>query len=144
MELYVADASVGAKWFLEEELEDEARQLFNLLKEKKARIVVPELFYVEMGSILRRRVQRRTIRYQHASRIQDELTKLPLERYSDHELSDVALENAVQFAISIYDAIYLSLAEIYAAPLVTADDVLIKTCKNRFDFILPLREFGEG
>ena len=66
--------------------------------------------------------------------------KLSLERYSDRELSDVALENALQYGISVYDALYVSLAEIYVAPLVTADETLFKACKGRFDFILSLEE----
>lgn len=76
--------------------------------------------------------------YDHVSKMIDELARLPLEQYSDSELFDVAFDNAIQLKISAYDAIYVSLAEIYVAPLVTADDELIKACKNRFDFILPL------
>ena len=142
MDSYVVDASVGAKWFLEEQTITEANQLLLLFKQGKAKIVVPELFYIEMSSVLRKRINGKTIGFQLASNIQNELSKLEFERYSDHELVDIALENAVQFGISAYDAIYISLAEIYVAPFVTADEVLIRACKDQFDFILPLKEFG--
>lgn len=71
----------------------------------------------------------------------DHVMKFPLKRYPDYELADVAVENAAIYKISVYDSIYLSLAEIYVAPLVTADQSLIKVCKGRFDFLLPLSEF---
>ena len=80
--------------------------------------------------------------FQDAVRNHDQIMALKLERYSDHELSDIALKNALQYKISTYDALYLSLAEIYLAPLVTADDSLFKACKDRFDFIEHLSEMS--
>ncbi|OGX03416.1 MAG: hypothetical protein A3G87_09165 [Omnitrophica bacterium RIFCSPLOWO2_12_FULL_50_11] len=143
MERWIVDASVAAKWFFEEELQGQALALYRRLKDKEIEVIVPDLFYIEMASICRERIRRKMIRSHEASRIFKELIDIPLQRYSDYELSDIALENAVQFGISVYDAIYLSLAEIYVAPLVTADELLIKSCHRKFDFILPLREFGK-
>ncbi|MBI3999283.1 MAG: hypothetical protein HY351_01590, partial [Candidatus Omnitrophica bacterium] len=58
----------------------------------------------------------------------------------DKELADVAVENAIQYEVTVYDGLYVALAEIYVAPLVTADNGILKALKNRFDFILPLEE----
>lgn len=63
-----------------------------------------------------------------------------LQRYADFELADVALENALRFNISAYDGLYLALAEIYVAPLVTADETLLQACRGRFDFIESLKD----
>ena len=140
MERMVIDASVGAKWIFEEESSAEALSLIEQAWNGQLKLLVPELFYVEVANICWQRMQRKMSSYDYVSKMIDELARLPLEQYSDSELFDVAFDNATQFKISAYDAIYVSLAEIYVVPLVTADDMLIKTCKGRFDFILPLDE----
>ena len=143
METYIVDASVGTKWFFKEESSAVAENLIRQVEAREIRAVVPDLFYAELANIFWKRFQRRQIKATAGLNAFDVLMGFKLERYSDYELSDVALENAVQLGISAYDAVYVSLAEIYAAPLVTADHALIKACKNKFDFILPLSEFGK-
>lgn len=140
MKACVVDASVGAKWFFNEELNEQSRSLISRLEKREIDLIVPEIFYVELANVFRKRVQRKEITAPDAIRAFDLLSSFSLKRYSDHELSDVALENAIQLGISVYDAIYISLAEIYVTPLVTADNELIKACKGRFDFLLPLWE----
>lgn len=104
------------------------------LSRQEIRIVVPEIFYSELASTCWKSVKRRGVPIGCAIAYLDCVMDLPLETYSDRELSDVALENALRFNISVYDALYLSLAEVYLAPFVTADEALVKACK-RFDFI---------
>ncbi len=140
MKSCVVDASVGAKWFFNEELNREARSLISRLEKKEVDLIVPEIFYAELASVFRKRVQKKEVTAAAAFEAFDLLTAFSLRRYSDHELSGVALENAIRLEISVYDAIYISLAEIYVIPLVTADHQLINTCKGRFDFLFPLWE----
>ena len=140
MNTYIVDASVAVKWFLEEENQKSAIHLANECGKNRIKIIVPEFFFVEMANVFWSKTERNLLKIFEAMEMMDRLVKLGLKRYSDHELSEVALENALQYGISVYDALYVSLAEIYVAPLVTADETLIKACKNRFDFILPLQE----
>lgn len=141
MKQWVVDASVGAKWFFEEALQEKALHLIEGAKQNLITLIVPEFFYIELASVCRKRVRGKKISVGDALDALDRIVGLPLTKYSDAELSDVALENALRFGISVYDGLYLALAEIYVAPLVTADEILLKACKGRFDFIESLQDF---
>lgn len=131
----IIDASVGAKWFLGEEFSEIANRLKEDAAQEKIEIVVPEFFYSEMANIFWKEVRKKKMKIRDAQEGMDRLMGLPLQKYADQELSDVALDNALQFGISVYDALYLSLAEVYVSPLITADKELFKACHKRFDFI---------
>ena len=142
MNQYTLDASVGAKWLFDEELSEKAVLLLQELKQNKIEIIVPELFYVELGSICWSKVKRKQSALEYAVEGLDKILGFTLKTYPDQELADVALENALRFGISVYDGLYLALAEIYVAPLVTADEILLKACEGRFDFIESLQDFS--
>lgn len=55
MNAYVLDASVAAKWFLpatHETLTEQALRLFRGLRGQPLRLVVPDLFWPEIGNLL--------------------------------------------------------------------------------------------
>lgn len=141
LDYVVLDASVGVKWFFKEEGWEKAAFFKSQFLEQQIKIVVPEIFYAELASACFKRVRRKILSTEQAMAYLDEAIDLPLQRYSDHELSDVAMGNALQYRISVYDALYLSLAEIYTSPLITADRALLKACGGRFDFIESLEDF---
>lgn len=142
MKRVVLDASVGVKWFFEEEESDRAALLMNSIEEKQIEVVVPEIFYPEFAGTCWKKVKKKKAALAWAIKALDDVMALPFTKYPDFELADVALENALLYKISVYDALYLSLAEIYVAPLVTADETLLKACRGRFDFIEPLSRFS--
>ena len=138
--IFVLDASVGAKWFCQEALSEEASQLLERVVSREIRGVVPEFFFSELALVCVRRQRRKMITVAQALADLDEVMELPLESYPDKELLDVALENALRFGVSVYDGIYLALAKAFVAPLVTADETLLKACRGRFDFIESLQD----
>lgn len=140
MNRFIIDASVGAKWVFEEELSDKAALLLKRIREKEIEIIVPGIFYAELASTCWLKVKRKLATVEESVQALDNLLGSKLYFYSDHELSDVALENALRFDISVYDGMYLALAEIYLAPLVTADQKLLQACQKRFEFIESLRD----
>jgi len=140
VDTFILDASVGVKWFFHEEASDKALTFLERLDQKKIRIVVPEIFYMELASACWKREKKREISEEYAIKIPHRIESFSLEKYPDYELFGVALDNALHYEISVYDAVYLSLAEIYLAPLVTADQMLLKACQGRFDFIESLRD----
>jgi len=143
MKTYAVDASVAVKWFLEEEDQDIAVRLADQFEENKIRLVVPDFFFVEMANVFWSKTAGNLLKVSEGIVMMDKLMELGLKRYSDHELSDVALENALHLDISVYDAMYVSLAEIYTAPLVTADLDLIKACRRKqFHWIAPLQDLS--
>lgn len=143
MDQVIIDACVGAKWFLEEEFKEKADALLERALQREIKLIVPEFFYSELGSILWKGVRKKLVAVRRAQEILNRTMELPLQTYSDRELSDVAMDNAMIFGISVYDALYLSLAEVYVAPLITADKALFKACHKRFDFIEYLGDLKE-
>jgi predicted nucleic acid-binding protein len=144
METFVVDASVGVKWLFPEEMTENANVLKERLNFGKARIVVPEIFYAEVASACWKRVRRKRILSVEAMRALDLAASFPLKKYSDFELADVGLEHSLRLGVSVYDGLYLALAEIYVSPLVTADEMLYRACEGKFEFIEFLGEIKIG
>ena len=135
----IVDASVGCKWFFEENLQEKAHALLRAMWKRKILLTVPEFFYLEFANICWKRVRRGLIHSEIAVQTLDRALKLPLDRYRDRELAPAALQNAALFDISVYDGLYLSLSQFYTAPLVTADEKLVEACRRRnFEFVEPL------
>ena len=131
----VVDACVGIKWFFDEELKKEADSLVDQAEGGKIKIIVPGIFYSEFTNVLWRKTVEETVDIGTAQKILGRLLALPFEKFPDEELCDAAFDNALLFDISVYDALYLSLAEVYGATLVTADKALFQACKKTFDLI---------
>lgn len=140
MKQCVIDASVAAKWLVEESQKKEAGVLLAELCQNQREVIVPEFFYSEIANICWKWVRRKMMEVKDAIKALDFVLSLPLKRYPDQELADVALENALRLNVSVYDGIYIAVAEIYVAPLITADEALLRACRGRFDFIEPLNK----
>lgn len=138
---YIIDASVGTMWIIKEEGSSKAVRFLEHVGLNKCRLIVPEFFYCEVGNACWKGVQMKRLSWKDAVVGLDRILDLNLQRRSDSEFADVALENALYYRISVYDALYISLAETYVAPLVTADKNLIRACRaKKFDFIESLEE----
>jgi predicted nucleic acid-binding protein len=113
----VVDASVAFKWFVREPLTPEARRLlapsFNL--------IVPDLLWPELGSALWKRVRRQQMTPAEAQDTLRDIRRVPMETRAMETLMPRALEIATVASRSVYDCIYLSLAELEGVPFVTAD-----------------------
>ena len=140
MKEFVLDASVVAKWIFQEEDSEKAEIFRQELKDEKIKIFVPEFLWLELANICWLKVKRKFSTVEKAIEGLDQILDSPLKFYPDRELADVALENALRFGVPAYDGLYLALAEVYFAPLVTADEKLFKICRGRFDFIESLKE----
>ncbi|HXV27924.1 MAG TPA: type II toxin-antitoxin system VapC family toxin [bacterium] len=135
MDQVIVDASVGIKWFFQEHDSEKAILLLDRFQRGEIKMIVPEIFYSEVASSYWKKVRKKLASVSQAIESLDRIIGLSVTKYSDFELADVGLENALRFGISVYDGLYLALAEIYLAPLITADKVLYNACSRRFDFI---------
>lgn len=122
----VIDASVAAKWYLEEDGSPEARRL---VQTGVAR-VAPELVLAELASVAWKNLRRGEITADQARDIAvfscrhfDRL--VPLEA-----LAERAFEIAVEIDRPVYDAFYLACAESLEATLVTDDDRLLEAVRG--------------
>ncbi len=123
----VVDASVGIKLFVEEPGSDVADRLFGeLANNPLARFYVPDLFFVECANILWKYVRRYGYPPENARQDVADLRALALLTVSTADLIGPALELALTYDITTYDASYAALARQLSLPLITADERLAR------------------
>ena len=136
---YVLDASVIVKWFLhhQESDRDRALALRDLHISGRSTIYIPGLALLEVLNAVR-----------FSPKADEEAGETALETLQDLNLetksADVNLlrkANAIAWAykITIYDALYVAVAEQVGYPLITADEVMVKKLKGH-SLVVPLRE----
>lgn len=135
----VVDASVGIKLFVTEPDSAQADALFaRLTEERPSTFYVPDLFFVECANILWKYVRR--FGYPAANARQDvaDLQQLRLQTVSTADLLLPALELALAYDLTVYDACYAALAQEIGCPLITADAALRRQLTASAITVLPL------
>jgi predicted nucleic acid-binding protein len=116
--ILVIDASVAAKWFVDEPFSEEARSVLLALRDRPERFVVPELFFVEMLSVL----SRITESEEQLKELLGILEELGLARLAlGHETLRRAAELAFSWGLTAYDAVYAATADLLGGQWLTAD-----------------------
>jgi predicted nucleic acid-binding protein len=116
--IFIVDTSVAIKWFVKEDLHEQAIALSELGHE----LVAPNLIFAEVANVLRRRVRLGHISGEQAARSVKNLAKafkyiVPIEA-----LIDAAFDHSAQLDHSVYDVVYLVCAlERPGSFLVTSD-----------------------
>jgi predicted nucleic acid-binding protein len=122
--LIVVDASVVIKWFHEEEGTKAAEKLQQQIAKGELRAIVPPLLFYEVANVLTVKADSEIEQVVETLKV---LENLPFQVV---EVSPMVLEEAIRLAhqnhISVYDAIYVALAILSEARLVTADVKLMK------------------
>ena len=138
---YVVDASVLVKWFLHEKEGDRDRALAlrDLHISRRSTLFIPQLALLEVLNAVR-----------FSPKAEEEDGEMALETLHDLHLETRPAEldllrkaNAIAWAykITIYDALYVALAEQVGYPLITADEVMVKKLKGH-SIVVPLRELA--
>ena len=137
----ILDASVAAKWFLpgaSETLAAEAADLLASYSAGRLRLLVPDLFWPEVGNVLWKAA--RQGRMSRASAEQAiaalEGRRIPTARTAP--LLSAAFTIAMSTDRTVYDSVYVALAVLSNMPLVTADERLANALAARF----PVRWLG--
>ena len=122
MNILVVDASVAIKWFVPEVHSAEAIRWRNGPDE----FHVPAVFFeLEFANILWKKIRRTEITRLEADEIFVELAVLPLIRHPESPLILPAFELADRYQRSVYDALYVALADQLNGRMLTADQRLI-------------------
>jgi predicted nucleic acid-binding protein len=134
---YVVDASVLVKWFVDEDDRDRAIALRDLHTTGRSILYVSELTFLEILNAFRYAPKAREA---HAAEALQILQDLHLQlKPTDFDL--LRRTNAIAWAykITIYDALYVALAEQLGYPLITADEKMQRRLKQH-SAVVPLRE----
>jgi predicted nucleic acid-binding protein len=97
-------------------------------------IHAPHLLDAEVGQVLRRYVRSRLIRVHRAETALHRLRRLPMARYEHTGLLERAFE--LRDNVTVYDGLYLALAEALSIPLLTKDGALQGVPGCRADVVL--------
>ncbi len=140
---WIVDASVAVKLYLPEDLSNAAASLFNEPSViGRRRFFVPDLFYLECANIFWKYVRRFNIPESHARKSLRNLGSLTLLSVSNDELLHTALDLALEYGISAYDASYAALAQRMGLPFITADEKLIRKLEDSGTEAVWLGDFG--
>jgi predicted nucleic acid-binding protein len=113
----VVDASVAVKWVLDEDDHAKARRIIGTVEQ----VLVPELIWAEVTNVIWRRQRQGEFTIADALDLLAELQAANVESRPIEPLAADALALAVTLQHSVYDCVYLALAEKEGCDLVTAD-----------------------
>lgn len=115
--MIVLDASAAIEWLIKSPAGTKVdRRLFSF---PPVTLHVPHLLDVEAAQVLRRYVREKTMTASRGEEALQDLQDLPLNRYPHDILMPRVWE--LRAALTAYDAVYIALAELLDAPLVTCD-----------------------
>lgn len=117
MNIYIVDASVAAKWFIEEDYRGAALSVLG----ENNRLHAPDFLLLEMDSIILKWIRRGIVTTAEGSDLRDAFSQYPIQRHPLVSLLDSAYAIAIQTQQSIYDCLYVALAALLDGKMVTAD-----------------------
>lgn len=122
MSNYVVDSSVAVKWFVPESLQANA---WTLAKQPE-NLVAPDLLLVELANIAWKKVTRGEITRIVALEISRQVVSGIHSFFPAEPFARRALEIGLDINHSIYDCMYIALAELTGYSLVSADNRLVR------------------
>jgi predicted nucleic acid-binding protein len=130
--LWVVDASVAAKWFIPELHKDKADQLLRDFLTDKAEFTAPDLLVPEMGNLLCSRCKRGDMTPTEAAERYRTFLSLNIPLHPSSPLAAAALPTAISEHRSVYDMLYVTLAQQKGCSFVTADQKLVNALGKKF------------
>ena len=141
----VVDASVAAKWLMrDEEYVEQADGILRASDEGTLALFAPRQIDVEVAAVLRKAVlQRRLSAVAAADSLRRwfESLRPRLQLVENDDLLTAALPRSLQLGITLFDALYLTLAETLDVPLVAADSRLVRSPVAQLARVCPLSTY---
>lgn len=122
----VIDANIGWKALVPEPNSDKARKLLDDSRLGVHELLAPDLYPIEIGNILVTAARSGKVRTDDVSGLYADLIGDLPDIYQSISLFPRAFDIASQTRASVYDALYVALAEREGCHLATADEKLIK------------------
>ena len=121
----VVDASVAVKWFRQEEGSSRATELARRILDDQCRAHAPQWLLIEVLNALR---WKREASEQEAVKSLTDIQSFGIQFHAmTPELARRALACSWRHGLTMYDASYVALAETLQAPLITADEGILKS-----------------
>ncbi|GAB4332236.1 MAG: hypothetical protein Kow0099_04020 [Candidatus Abyssubacteria bacterium] len=117
MRVLVVDASVAAKWFVEEK---HAEAALSVLREEN-QLHAPDFLLLEFDSLVWKWIRRKAVSPAEGSAVRSALRQYPIQYHSFVSYLDSAFAIADQTGQTVYDCLYVALANVIKGRMVTAD-----------------------
>lgn len=126
----VVDTSVAAKWYLTEELEEEAQEILDAGQRGEVLLLAPESVEPELWNVLWQRHRRGELSPEEVRGYWSNFREVPIFLTNVRQLMPKAAEVALRSRCIIYDALFVALADAEDAVVVTADEHLLRSLER--------------
>jgi predicted nucleic acid-binding protein len=116
--VFVVDASLVIKWFVPEIHSEAARRWLGASHD----YVAPDLLFSEAGNTVWKKVRRKELEETEGRRLVIDLAEVAVETVATRSLLRDALALALTAGVTVYDAMYLTLAVRLETEVITGDD----------------------
>lgn len=138
MKNYVIDTSVAVKWFIVQPYYEQAIEILDLFEQNKCKLYVPSTIYLEFTNVLWK--YKKILSLDEIQTILTEFLKLDLIVHEHVHLLKGALNIAFKHDRSVYDSIFLYLAQEVEADFVTSDEKLVNAVAKDLKFVKLLQD----
>ena len=129
--MWVIDTSALIRLYVPDgPLHPEIETAFNRASSGTELVLAPQLLLAEAVNVLLRKRRRGELTAQEMGELLPALVTLPIRLCEHAPLIFPACALAEAHALSVYDALYLALAEQHGARLITSDEALDKVARN--------------
>lgn len=129
---FVIDSSVAIKWFVQEPLAAEAVRIRAGYYRGSFGLLVPDLIYAELGSVVWKKQRFQGLAEADAVQIISDWLAVPVVVTPTSVLLDQAFQLALTHHRTVYDMLYVALAQREKCPFVTADEKLVNAIAGTF------------
>lgn len=128
MKTIVLDTSALMRLFIPDgPIPDGLDQLILDAEKDEVDLLAPNLIIIESAQVLLKKSNQELLTKDEAESLFGDIRSLPIRLFEPAEFIKTALSIAIDQNITVYDALFVSIAQYYSATLVTVDSKLKKT-----------------
>jgi predicted nucleic acid-binding protein len=128
--IWVIDTSALIRLFVPDgPLHPDIETAFNRAASGAHAVLAPQLLLAEAGNVLLRKQRRGELTAPELNELLQAIASLPIRLCEHGPLMLPAVNLAQAHKLTVYDALYLAVAEQHGARLITSDDVLDKVAR---------------
>lgn len=137
----VIDSSVVIKWFVPEPNSMRARTILTQYQNGQVALIAPDSITAEVANVLWRKHSTQHLSPADGQVILDTFRSLHLTTYPVTDLLDVAYAQSIRLRQSVFDMLYLALAQRERCPYLTADEELVAAISALIPDVFALSSF---
>jgi predicted nucleic acid-binding protein len=132
----VVDSSVTIRWFIKEmDYQSQALDVFSRILANEFQLFAPDLIYAEIGNIVWKLRRFQNLKPENAQKAIESFSAVNMTVISNGALLKDAYTIAIQYNRSVYDCLYIALAQREKCSFVTADEKLVNAVGSQLPVI---------